>query len=97
MKSIYIIRNNVTFQCSPLFVAVTDNAAVREFSNMLSHDAIIPAELDLYRLGSLSASDESPDAPEIAACGTKHIINGAAVFQPIPEREPTKEALNYVP
>lgn len=84
MKSIYLIRDQVSGQYSPLFVEPNDRSAIRQFASFLDNSPVGAADYDLYLLGSLVDDDSSNVCPhiEVGICseGTlKHIINGLGV------------------
>lgn len=83
MKSVYLIRDNVSGQYSPLFVEPNQKAGQRQFASFLSGIQGSPADYDLYQLGHLV--DDDPDTCPHLLAGSlsentlRHIINGLAL------------------
>lgn len=81
LKFIYVIRDNVSRETSPLILAAQDKEATRTFAGFLSNTQISPTDYDLYRLGSF-------DGVELTITETGaaiHVVNGAAVQSaPVP-------------
>lgn len=78
---IYVIRDNVSEQNSPLFLERNDLAAKRQFSAFLDGVPNAAADYDLYFIGIFEPQQMLINAEPAA----KHIINGSAVPPP-PER-----------
>lgn len=83
MKTIYIIRDNVSGQYSPLFIESNTKSAQRQFGAFLSGVSGSPADYDLYQLGHL-VDDDPESCPHILAGSLsentlRHVINGLAL------------------
>lgn len=50
MRTVYVIRDKVSLQCSPLFLCPNDESAIREFNQFLSNMTISWTDFELYAL-----------------------------------------------
>lgn len=72
---IYVIRDNVSKQLTPLFYESNDGAAIRQFRQFLDGVPFAPDNFDLHFVGILEADGVCivhSDVPQ-------HVANGASV------------------
>jgi len=77
---IYVIKDNVSGQTSPLYLAPNDATSKREFNRFLAGELPAPpSEYDLYCVGSFSSNPLLVDSgSNTGSVFPYHVINGAA-------------------
>lgn len=82
MMNLYSIRDQVAEQFGPVFVAINDGVATRQFADVLKNIEY-PAEYDLYILGKFDFEDGRIScAGSDDGLGTfypEHVVNGEDV------------------
>ncbi|MDR2728074.1 MAG: hypothetical protein LBB56_03000 [Chitinispirillales bacterium] len=74
MKTIYLIRDNVSEQCTPLFIEKNVESAKRQLQSFISGSQFNPSSYDLYQVGTFDS-----ESATITSMEKLHIVNGAAV------------------
>lgn len=93
MKYVYVILDNVSGVYTPLFLERNERAAKRQFAMFLANMQYSPSNFDLYVLAAFCE-----DSTSITDANRLHIINGAALDEPVATPASiNEEALKYVP
>lgn len=93
MMNVYVIRDEVSQQTTPLFTCPNDPTAVRQFSCFLQEIPTSWRDFALYEIGAFN-----PDAPELSVTsGTRLVERGATIELDALEKRglsPNKESTN---
>ena len=83
INQVYVIKDSVSEQCTPLFLAANDVAAKRQFAAFLKDVQYPREDFNLYHVGSFAS-----DCVQLLGISHIHLQNGSQV-EIIPNVQPT--------